>query len=98
MASMLFAYGAAFGEGPSVMAEVLPYAALRTQLRNASVDNPPIPKCSCVGGDGATRVQRSSQNATSNDLDLPFDKRADPGFPRSAAIGFPGSISVPARA
>jgi len=36
MASMLVAYGAAFGEGPSVMAEVLPYAAFSAQLRKSS--------------------------------------------------------------
>ncbi len=36
MASMLVAYGAAFGEGPSVMAEVLPYAELSAQLRKSS--------------------------------------------------------------
>ena len=36
----------------------------------------------------ATRVQRSPANATLNDLDLPIDEKADPGFPRSAVFCF----------
>jgi hypothetical protein len=39
----------------------------------------------------ATRVQRNPRNATSDDRDLPGGETADPGFPRSAAIGFDSS-------
>ena len=46
---MLVAYGAAFGEGPSVMAEVLPYAAFSTQGAKVVPDSPPIPACEIPG-------------------------------------------------
>ena len=37
---------------------------------------------------GATCVQRIPGNRVRNSFDPPVDEKADPGFPRSAAIGF----------